>query len=54
MEIHIYLSNGDCNRFVQDDPAEVQSILNQLQPAKFFSQPNLLLAGSQTLTGSSG
>lgn len=50
LEIRIHLTNGNVESFVQSDHAAIRQILDNLQPQKIFSQRNLILAGSFSMT----
>ena len=50
LEIRIHLVNGKVEKFVQDDPQAIAILLTNIQPAKLFSQPHLVIAGKYSMT----
>lgn len=50
LEVHFQLSDGNTIRFAQSDPASVQNILAHVQHGKIFTQPSLVLAGTNSVT----
>jgi hypothetical protein len=42
----IYLSDGSVESFVQPDQARAREIWSSIEPARFFAQPRLVLAGT--------
>lgn len=49
LEFHIYATDGEVTRFVQDDAAEAQKILSQIQPNRLFAQKQIIIAGLRSL-----
>ena len=50
LEIHVHLVNGSISRFVQDEPVEIDRILNHIHPEKVFNQPTIVIAGRHSMT----
>ena len=50
VEIQIHLIDGTVSRFVVDRPGAAQVLIDSIHPNKIFSQRNLLIAGSQSMT----
>lgn len=50
LEIHVYLADGTMSRFVQEDAALAQQLLDALQPAQIFKRPEILIGGSYSMT----
>jgi hypothetical protein len=46
--LRIHLSNGSVESFILPDRAEAQQIWLHTEPARFFTQPRLVLAGKQS------
>lgn len=45
LQIQIHLVDGSVAKFSQEAPDEIDRILNSVIPARFFSQPTLVLGG---------
>jgi hypothetical protein len=50
MDIRVYLNNGDIRDFSQPDPVLEQATLAELNAAKLFASPSLILGSGATCT----
>jgi hypothetical protein len=50
VEIQIHLIDGSVSRFVVDKPGAAPDLIASIQPNKLFTQRNILIAGSRSMT----
>ncbi len=48
--IHVHGIDGHVSRFVQSDAAAARTILDQVHPARLFTQPSLIIKGDTATT----
>jgi len=50
LEIHFHLTDGTVTRFVHDDAATAQQLLDSIHPDRVFSPHEILIAGKYSMT----
>ncbi len=50
LEFHIHLSDGQAVRFAVDDPGQAQFVVDQVQPERLFTQPQIQISREHALS----